>query len=113
MGSTTAVGGSLWPSMRALQIWGANTDVGKTIFSAILCLSAANKRPLEGVYYIKPVSTGLAEHMDSKHIRRAHLGIYKNKRSDGEWFDSGTIVQYDVPVSPHIAAAQAEGVSQD
>ncbi|KAI3400575.1 hypothetical protein diail_2777 [Diaporthe ilicicola] len=105
MGHTTPIGGSLWPSLRILQIWGANTDVGKTIFSTILCLSAARRRK-EGVHYVKPVSTGLLEDTDSKHVRRAYLRAGGKRVDRLEWFSSATIAQYDIPVSPHIAAAQ-------
>lgn len=50
------VGSALWPHMRALQIYGANTDVGKTIFSTLLCRAFLKHVPL--VHYLKPVSTG-------------------------------------------------------
>ncbi|KAK2613587.1 hypothetical protein N8I77_000493 [Diaporthe amygdali] len=106
MGRNTPVGGLLWPSLRALQIWGANTDVGKTIFSTILCLSVAAKRHKEGVFYLKPVSTGSAEDADTKHVRAAYLGL--RKLMNGTQLEAKTIAQYDIPVSPHIAAAESE-----
>lgn len=50
------MGSPLWPHMRALQVYGANTDVGKTIFSTLLC--RAFLRLVPRVHYLKPVSTG-------------------------------------------------------
>jgi dethiobiotin synthetase/adenosylmethionine--8-amino-7-oxononanoate aminotransferase len=51
-----AVGAVLWPKFCAFQIYGANTNVGKTIVAATLCGAA---RALGArVHYLKPVSTG-------------------------------------------------------
>ncbi|KAG6366552.1 hypothetical protein INS49_000730 [Diaporthe citri] len=100
---TTPVGGLLWPTLRALQIWGANTDVGKTVLSTILCVGAAHRRPKEGVHYLKPVSTGADRDADTIHVRTAYSRIHTNS-SKPYWFDSQHIVRYDDPVSPHIAA---------
>lgn len=108
----TPVGGLLWPALRALQIWGANTDVGKTVLSTILCVGAAHRRPREGVYYLKPVSTGPHSDSDARHVRSAYSRVHSNGIKT-RWFDSQTIVQYDEPVSPHIAAPNSGRVSQD
>lgn len=109
---TMPVGGLLWPKLRALQIWGANTDVGKTVFSTILCLSAAHRRPKEGVYYLKPVSTGPDSDADARHVRYAYSRVQTNALKP-HWFHSQGIVQYDDPVSLHIAAPKSGLVSQD
>lgn len=109
---TTPVGGLLWPALRALQIWGANTDVGKTVLSTIICVGAAHRRPREGVYYLKPVSTGPGSDSDARHVRSAYSRLHSNAIK-ARWFDSQTIVQYDEPVSPHIAAPNSGRVSQD
>lgn len=110
----TPVGGLLWPSLRVLQIWGANTDVGKTVLSTVLCLAAAHRRPKEGVHYLKPVSTGPRGDSDSQHVRDAFTLFSGKATPKPEWFDSRTIVQYDDPVSPHIAAAKSElGIISD
>lgn len=109
---TTPVGGLLWPTLRALQIWGANTDVGKTVFSTILCIGAAHRRPREGVHYLKPVSTGHDRDADTIHVRNAYSKVHTNETKP-HWFDSEHIVQYDDPVSPHIAAPNSGRVSQD
>lgn len=77
---TATVMAHLYPHLRLHQVFGANTDVGKTIFTTALCLassvlpvsSAAGnheedfRRALRGeggasgerVHYLKPVSTG-------------------------------------------------------
>nr|POF15286.1 bifunctional dethiobiotin synthetase/7,8-diamino-pelargonic acid aminotransferase, mitochondrial [Quercus suber] len=68
------VGSVLWPKLRVLQIYGANTGVGKTIFSSILCRAFLNKVSKQGgVRYLKPVSTGpLDEADDSKLVWNAN-----------------------------------------
>lgn len=48
----------LYPHIRIAQIFGANTDVGKTIFATILALATASHG--RRVFYLKPVSTGAA-----------------------------------------------------
>ena len=53
--------------LRAFQIYGANTNVGKTVVSTILCkalLRPANDHGGGGVWYLKPVSTGPAADAD-------------------------------------------------
>lgn len=78
----------LYPHLRAHQVFGANTDVGKTIFTTALALASAslsfdpssstsnqvatNKQgfPIpheygELVHYVKPVSTGSLDDVDS------------------------------------------------
>lgn len=65
------VGGLLWRSLRPYQIWGANTDVGKTVFSSILCSAArssirGNRWVDTEIYYLKPVSTGPLDDADDK-----------------------------------------------
>jgi dethiobiotin synthetase/adenosylmethionine--8-amino-7-oxononanoate aminotransferase len=70
-------GPGLWRSLAAFQVWGANTNVGKTVASTILCKVLGDaprlrSRPpggdakASGVYYLKPVSTGPVEHVDSR-----------------------------------------------
>lgn len=76
----------LYPHLRIHQVFGANTDVGKTIFTTALALASAslpydaNKVGIaakdkdgfpiphehgEQVHYVKPVSTGSLEVADS------------------------------------------------
>ncbi|RBR20067.1 uncharacterized protein FIESC28_05346 [Fusarium coffeatum] len=78
-------------SLRAHQVYGANTDVGKTIFSTILC-NGATKRG-DKSWFLKPVSTGAADEADGCHIQKfAPQTVHE------------TLFQYDIPCSPHIAA---------
>ena len=54
----TPVGAQLWRSLRVYQIFGANTDVGKTVFTTHLINTVTQNRTDEDVAYLKPVSTG-------------------------------------------------------
>lgn len=60
------IGSVLWPKFRVLQVYGANTGVGKTIFSSILC--RAFRKKLENVKYLKPISTGPLEEADDQSV---------------------------------------------
>lgn len=55
----------LWRRLRVHQIYGANTDVGKTIFATILCNATHKFYKHEQTAYLKPVSTGPATEADS------------------------------------------------
>lgn len=68
------VGSVLWPKLRVLQLYGANTDVGKTIFSTVLCNAFARK--VKNVYYLKPVSTGPANDADDRCVERVDNSEY-------------------------------------
>lgn len=60
----------LWKKYIAVQIYGANTDVGKTVFSTLLGLRlkhGLNKLKYH-VQYIKPVSTGPASDRDDEFV---------------------------------------------
>jgi dethiobiotin synthetase/adenosylmethionine--8-amino-7-oxononanoate aminotransferase len=70
-------GPGLWRSLAAFQVYGANTNVGKTVASTILCKvlgdaprlrerPGGGERTGGGVHYLKPVSTGPVEHVDSR-----------------------------------------------
>ncbi|GME64889.1 putative bifunctional dethiobiotin synthetase adenosylmethionine-8-amino-7-oxononanoate aminotransferase protein [Neofusicoccum parvum] len=109
------VGGLLWSSLRVHQIWGANTDVGKTIFSTILCSAARSAWKSEPVTFLKPVSTGHLDDADNKSC--SHVLKYLRKRNSGKdekLIRTHCIVQYQNPVSPNIAAAQSpQGIVSD
>ena len=67
------VRGALWKKQIAVQIYGANTDVGKTVFSTLLGLGFKNgfmKQPWKKfkIQYIKPVSTGPFNDRDDKSV---------------------------------------------
>lgn len=61
----TAVSSLLRRQLRVHQIYGANTDVGKTIFATALCRTAARVYRGERVSFLKPVSTGPDHESDS------------------------------------------------
>ncbi|SJX63145.1 related to Adenosylmethionine-8-amino-7-oxononanoate aminotransferase [Sporisorium reilianum f. sp. reilianum] len=103
----------LYPHLRIHQVFGANTDVGKTIFTTALCLASsalplsstgstspppadvfgASKRGLgERVHYLKPVSTGALDDADDAHVSRYASGTQYR-----------TLYRFSEPVSPHLA----------
>ncbi|KAK4154688.1 pyridoxal phosphate-dependent transferase [Chaetomidium leptoderma] len=83
----------LWRSLRAYQVYGANTDVGKTVVTTILCKAAHRRWRNEDTVFLKPVSTGPADDADDRHIQKF-----------GPEIATKTLFQYDLAVSPHIAA---------
>ncbi|KAI0176564.1 hypothetical protein GGR52DRAFT_579859 [Hypoxylon sp. FL1284] len=93
----------LWRSLRVLQVYGANTDVGKTVCTTILCRAAEAIWRKEHVAFLKPVSTGPDEEADdlSSHIRKHAPGVVRK-----------TLLQYDLAMSPH-AAAKGKPVPSD
>ena len=82
----------LWRDLKAWQIYGANTNVGKTIVSTVLC-KAIERRAPNAALYLKPVSTGPQDEADDRHTSKYAPGII-----------SRCISQFSTPVSPHIAA---------
>jgi dethiobiotin synthetase/adenosylmethionine--8-amino-7-oxononanoate aminotransferase len=61
------VPGGLWKNVVALQVYGANTGVGKTVFSTLLGAHFSRRRGgAWKVQYIKPVSTGPADEADDR-----------------------------------------------
>ncbi|KAL9048816.1 MAG: hypothetical protein Q9162_007529 [Coniocarpon cinnabarinum] len=91
----TGLGSVLWRKFRVYQVFGANTNVGKTIFSTLLCRSAQALRQPQKVWYLKPVSTGPIDDADKWHLDRFARGV-----------DTQDFYQFDAAVSPHVAAAQ-------
>lgn len=85
-------------SLRIFQIYGANTDVGKTICSTVLCQGLNHYRPKDSIWYLKPVSTGPLNEADTGHINR-FVGSVRTK----------CLYQFDQAVSPHIASQSAVG----
>ncbi|EXJ96009.1 hypothetical protein A1O1_01135 [Capronia coronata CBS 617.96] len=83
----------LWRDLKAWQVYGANTDVGKTIVSTILCRALQRRASPNGLLYLKPVSTGPQAEADDRHIRQYVPGI-----------NSKCISQFSRPLSPHLAA---------
>ncbi|PVG00987.1 PLP-dependent transferase [Serendipita vermifera] len=93
----------LFQNIRTHQIYGANTDVGKTIVATTLALSTAIHQ--RRVFYLKPVSTGPDWEADHKHIRR-----YTPKAAK---ITAKCLIQMDDPVSPHLAALSAIKIHSD
>lgn len=83
----------LWRDLKAWQVYGANTNAGKTIVSTVLCKALQRRAPTNGVLYLKPVSTGPQDEADDRHISRFAPGVV-----------SKCISQFSEPVSPHLAA---------
>ncbi|KAK9366376.1 pyridoxal phosphate-dependent transferase [Lipomyces kononenkoae] len=88
----------LWKSLNCHQVYGANTNVGKTIISTAICGSLRRKFPDSKIWYLKPVSTGPLTEADDCHVG--------NFVSD---IQADCLYQFDEPVSPHIAAKQSTG----
>lgn len=59
----TPIGAALWRQLRVHQVYGANTDVGKTIVSTLL-VKALSERSKVG--FLKPVSTGPLDEADDR-----------------------------------------------
>ncbi|KAK9729788.1 hypothetical protein K7432_000031 [Basidiobolus ranarum] len=75
------------------QVFAANTDVGKTIFSTALCRGVAARYPNSSIYYLKPVQTGYPVDSDARHAKKYCPSITA----------ADTLYTYKDPVSPHIA----------
>ncbi|KAH0565441.1 hypothetical protein GP486_001158 [Trichoglossum hirsutum] len=89
-----SMGSALWRSLRAYQVYGANTDVGKTVMSTILCKAMMRRFPDEKTWYIKPVSTGPQAEADDRHVAR--------------FSESSThcLFQFDQPIPPDSSILQ-------
>ncbi|KEP52269.1 adenosylmethionine-8-amino-7-oxononanoate aminotransferase [Rhizoctonia solani 123E] len=85
----------LYKHLRIHQVFGANTDVGKTVLTTALCRAAAASA--RRVYFLKPLSTGHAADADDGHILR-HAGPLSERIS------ADCLYRYGDPVSPHLAA---------
>lgn len=88
-------------------IWGANTDVGKTLVSSGLVLSALSQS--HHVKYIKPVQTGYPEDSDSRFVSCVVQSMCKDSRLY-ENFSSDTLFAWKEAVSPHLAATSNDSV---
>ncbi|KAJ7074717.1 PLP-dependent transferase [Mycena amicta] len=91
----------LFKHLRIHQVFGANTDVGKTILTtALVRASTALKNE---VFYLKPISTGAIENADDEHIKQ--FGGSRDKAR----VHTECLYRFHVPVSPHLAAQLAAG----
>jgi dethiobiotin synthetase/adenosylmethionine--8-amino-7-oxononanoate aminotransferase len=59
---------ALWHKLIAIQVYGANTGVGKTVFSTLLVnnLLRGDFGRKWNINYVKPVSTGPKDEADQK-----------------------------------------------
>ncbi|KAI0636199.1 onanonoxo-7-onima-8-eninoihtemlysoneda [Trametes polyzona] len=88
----------LFKNLRIHQVFGANTDVGKTVLTSALVRASAAAG--HSVYYLKPVSTGPMSDADDERV----LGLV-GKHKDR--VNSKCLFRFDDPVSPHLAARRA------
>ncbi|EEA26644.1 hypothetical protein EYB25_002321 [Talaromyces marneffei] len=93
----TPVGAALWRKLRVHQVYGANTDVGKTIVSTLL-VKALSERSKAG--FLKPVSTGPLGEADDRHVKQFTDGSSNVLTK--------CLYQFGEPVSPHIAAQSSQ-----
>jgi dethiobiotin synthetase/adenosylmethionine--8-amino-7-oxononanoate aminotransferase len=63
-------GSLLWQSLRIYQVYGSNTDVGKTIFTTLLCKTAGRLYKNDHTSFLKPVSTGPQDEADERCMSR-------------------------------------------
>ncbi|KAF8656873.1 hypothetical protein AX16_002419 [Volvariella volvacea WC 439] len=87
---------SLFKHLRVHQVFGANTDVGKTVLTAAL-VRASTSRGIP-THYLKPVSTGRPEDADDRYIR-THGG-------PSQLLNTTCLYRFNEPVSPHLAARE-------
>ncbi|KAF2473837.1 bifunctional dethiobiotin synthetase/adenosylmethionine-8-amino-7-oxononanoate aminotransferase [Lindgomyces ingoldianus] len=91
------VAAGLWQNLVAVQVYGANTGVGKTVVSTLIGrhFTGRSGRTRWSVHYIKPVQTGPNEDADDRYVAR-YAG-----------HSTSTLVKFPDPVSPHLAARGA------
>jgi dethiobiotin synthetase/adenosylmethionine--8-amino-7-oxononanoate aminotransferase len=112
---------TLFKHLRIHQIFGANTDVGKTALTSALVRASALRNST--VFYLKPVSTGPSQDADFQydilglvltslsHVCLAfcrHITRYAGSHKHLVYTDC--LFRYDEPVSPHLAAQLASKV---
>ncbi|EUC45317.1 hypothetical protein COCMIDRAFT_95822 [Bipolaris oryzae ATCC 44560] len=97
------VPGGLWKRLVAVQVYGANTGVGKTVFSTLLGAHFARRagRTRWRVQYIKPVSTGPADEADDSYVQK-----YSGR-------SVSTLFKFNEAVSPHVAVRGADLIPSD
>ncbi|KAG6330680.1 hypothetical protein ID866_8408 [Astraeus odoratus] len=93
----------LYRHLRIHQIFGANTDVGKTIVTTALVRASAIKN--NSVFYLKPVSTGPLRDADDEHVMR-FAGPNRSL------VETRCLFRYKDPVSPHLAVRMASDASE-
>lgn len=94
----------LYRHLRIHQVFGANTDVGKTIITTALVRASALKN--SAVFYLKPISTGPLHDADDAHIERF-------AGPNQSLVETRCLFRYDEPVSPHLAVKMASGAQKN
>lgn len=131
---TTLTSQSIPLTSPIVTIWGSNTGVGKTLFSAGLAAACTRLVGPSSLLYIKPVQTGFPHDSDARTVARAlnhfcHLspriheqyGSHaarllvasnqtKHHVSHGKDAVLKTLFAWSMPVSPHLAV-EHEGAS--
>ncbi|KAI4696754.1 uncharacterized protein J4E88_000932 [Alternaria novae-zelandiae] len=98
------VPGGLWKNAIAVQVYGANTGVGKTVFSTLLgahfgrASLKSRASPLRHgpykVQYVKPVSTGPADEADDSYVHNDELisqTVFKTVQKAAGTLDQGRL----------------------
>ncbi|KAI6042469.1 pyridoxal phosphate-dependent transferase, partial [Pisolithus marmoratus] len=94
----------LYRHLRIHQVFGANTDVGKTIITTALVRASALKN--NDVFYLKPISTGPLRDADDEHIKRF-------AGPNQSLVETRSLFRYDAPVSPHLAVKMSSGAPEN
>lgn len=104
---------SLFKNLRIHQIFGSNTNVGKTVLTTALVNASVARNA--AVYYLKPISTGPPEEADEVYVcvlfalelisdeRDRHVKRY----AKSNLVDVDCLFRFGEPVSPHLAAKLA------
>lgn len=81
--SMSKVPSGLWQNLVALQVYGANTNVGKTVFSTLLGAHFSRRGGVSQwrVHYIKPVSTGPLSDADDEYV----VGSFQTRWASDLW----------------------------
>ena len=94
--------------LRRHLIFGANTDVGKTIVSAgLVRASAAAAVGDKSTFYLKPLQTGVNDNGnggDAEFVQRMLSNTSLPKSLTNNSVHCRTLFQWKDPVSPHLAA---------
>ncbi|GBG27416.1 Bifunctional dethiobiotin synthetase/7,8-diamino-pelargonic acid aminotransferase, mitochondrial [Hondaea fermentalgiana] len=94
---------------RRAVIFGANTDVGKTVVSCGLVRAACGALTNGGVAYVKPLQTGAEHgHSDERAVRRAVAAAGLEQR-----LRSATLYSWGPAVSAHVAAEAGPAITAE
>ena len=93
--------------LRRHLIFGANTDVGKTIVSAGLVRAASAEQSKKSTFYLKPLQTGVSDEStgdgDADFVKRVVLDS-KRLNCSSNLLHCQTLFKWNAPVSPHLAS---------